>query len=140
MKGILKAFYTKPLAIYLVMALLAISTFAGPAEAMFVPSTSHLDQASARAVSATRTADLSRIQTALELKIVQQSLQDYGLSPEETMVRINKLSDEQIHQLATHTDSLQAGGDGGGFIIGLLIVALMVVLLIYLIQGRVVIK
>lgn len=140
MKGMLKAFYTKPLAIYLVMALLAISTFAGPAEAMFVPATSHLDPASAGAVSATRTADLSRIQTALESKIVQQSLQDHGLSPEETMVRINKLSDEQIHQLAAHTDSLQAGGDGGGFIIGLLIVALLVVVLIYLIQGRVVIK
>jgi hypothetical protein len=56
------------------------------------------------------------------------------------MARVNKLSDEQIHQLATHTDSLQAGGDGGGFIIGLLIVALLVILLIYLIQGRVVIK
>jgi hypothetical protein len=56
------------------------------------------------------------------------------------MARVNTLSDQQIHQLATHTDSLQAGGDGGGTIIGLLIIAILVVVLIYLIQGRIVIK
>jgi hypothetical protein len=140
MKGVLKAFYTKPLAIYLVMALLAISTMAGPAEAMFVPAAPHLDSTSPTSVSANRTADLSRIQTALESKIVQQTLQDYGLSPEETLSRVNKLSDEQIHQLASHTDSLQAGGDPAGLVISLLIVAILVVLLIYLLQGRIVIK
>jgi len=137
MKGLLNAFYTKPLAIYLVMALLAISTLSGPAEAMFVPAASHLDSTSTKAVSAARTADLSKIQTALESKIVQQTLQDYGLSPEETISRVNKLSNEQIHQLATHTDSLQAGGDG---VVGLLVVVILVVLLIYLVQGRITIK
>jgi len=140
MKGVLKAFYTKPLAVYLVMALLAISTLAGPAEAMFVPAAPHFDSTSTTAVSANRTADLSKIQTALESRIVQQALQDNGLSPEETMSRVNKLSDEQIHQLAAHADSLQAGGDAVGFVIGLLIVAILVVLLIYLVQGRIVIK
>ncbi|HSA78742.1 MAG TPA: PA2779 family protein, partial [Nitrospirota bacterium] len=73
-------------------------------------------------------------------KLVQQKLRDYGLSPEETMARVNKLSDEQINQLATHTDSLQAGGDPVDLAIGLLILALLVVLLIYLLQGRIVIK
>jgi hypothetical protein len=84
--------------------------------------------------------DLARVQTALESKIVQQTLQDYGLSPEETMSRVNKLSDEQIHQLASRTDSLQAGGDRGGLVITVLVIAILVVLLIYLLQGRVVIK
>jgi hypothetical protein len=140
MKGLIKAFYTKPLVIYLVISLLAISSLAGPAEAMFVPAAPHADSDSPMTVSANRTSDLARIQTALESKIVQQTLRDYGLSPEETMVRVNKLSDEQIHQLATNTDSLQAGGDGGGFVIGILVVALLVVLLIYLVQGRIVIK
>jgi len=140
MKPMLKAWYTKPLTIYLAVALLAISTFAGPAEAMFVPAAPHQSMTEATAESVGRAADIAKIQTALESKLLHQRLMDYGLSPEETMARVNKLSDEQIHQLATHTDSLQAGGDGGGFIIGLLIVALLVILLIYLIQGRVVIK
>lgn len=143
MKDMLKAFYTKPLAIYLAAALLALSTFAGPAEAMFVPAAPH--QASAGAATAaagspSRARDLAKIQAALESKIVQQRLLDYGLSPEEAMARVSKLSDEQINQLATHTDSLQAGGDVGGLIVTLLVIALLVVLLVYLLQGRVVVE
>jgi hypothetical protein len=107
---------------------------------MFVPAAPHLNGAAPAAASADRAADLARIQTALESKIVQQKLMDYGLSPEETMARVNRLSDEQINQLATHTDSLQAGGDGGGFIVGLLVVAILVVILVYLLQGRIVVK
>jgi parvulin-like peptidyl-prolyl isomerase len=140
MKDVLKAFYAKPLAIYLAAALLALSTFAGPAEAMFVPAAPHQNMAESAADSAVRAADMAKIQTVFESKILQQKLMDYGLSPEETMARVNTLSDQQIHQLATHTDSLQAGGDGGGTIIGLLIIAILVVVLIYLIQGRIVIK
>jgi len=140
MKSVIKAFYTKPLAIYLIISLLAISTFAGPAEAMFFPAAPHVVSDSPMPAAANRTADLAKIQTALESKIVQQTLLDYGLSPEETMVRVNKLSDDQVHQLATHADSIQAGGDAVGFVIGILIVALLVVILIYLVQGRIVIK
>jgi hypothetical protein len=140
MRNMLKAFYTKPLVMYLAAALLAVSTFAGPAEAMFLPAAPHQVAADAPAGSAVRTADLAKIQKALESKIVQQKLMDYGLSPEETMARVSKLSDEQINQLATHTDSLQAGGDVGGIIVTLLVIALLVVLLVYLLQGRVVVE
>jgi len=137
MKTMLKTFYAKPLVIYLAVALLAITTFAGPAEAMFVTSAPHRNAAVPMAASADRAADLARIQAALETKIVQQKLMDYGLSPEETMARVNKLSDEQINQFATHTDALQAGGDGGSLIVGLLVVAILVVILVYLLEGRI---
>ena len=140
MKTILKTFYAKPLAIYLAVALLAISTFAGPAEAMFVPSAPNQNAAAPPAAPADRAAGLAKIQAALESKLVQQKLMDYGLSPEETMARVNKLSDEQINQLATHTDSLQAGGDAVGLLVGLLVVAILVVLLIYLLQGRITVR
>jgi len=76
----------------------------------------------------------------LESKVVQQKLVDYGLSPEETMARVNKLSDEQINQFATRTGSLQAGGDGGSVIAGLLAVAILVVILVYLQEGRIEVK
>ena len=140
MKTMLKTFYAKPLVIYLAAALLAITTFAGPAEAMFVPAAPHQDAAAPAAAPADREADLAKIQAALESKVVQQKLMDYGLSPEETMARVNKLSDEQINQFATHTGSLQAGGDGGSVIAGLLTVAILVVILVYLLEGRIEVK
>ena len=133
MKTMLKAFYAKPLATYLTAALLAISTFAGPAEAMYVPAAPHQSTNEAIAASASRAADLAKIQRALESKILQQRLLDYGLSPEETMARLNKLSDEQIHLLATHADSLQPGGDGGtGILLFLLLVAIILALILAL--------
>lgn len=138
MKTMLNAFYTKPLIIYLATALLTLSTFAGPAEAMFVPTASSLqDPAGAIDASTGRAADLAKVQTALESKVIRQKLLDYGLSPEETMARLNTLSDGQIHLLATQTDSLQAGGDAVGFLIGVMVLAILVVVLIYLVQGRI---
>jgi len=137
MKTMLNAFYTKPLIIYLVVALLALSTFAGPAEAMFVPTGSFQAPAGAIDASVSRAADLAKVQTALESKVIRQKLLDYGLSPEEAMVRLNTLSDGQIHQLATQTDSLQAGGDAVGFLIGVMVLAILVVVLIFLVQGRI---
>lgn len=128
MKTMLTTFYAKPVAIYLAMALLAITTFAGPAEAMFVASDPH-QKASEPAASADRPSDLGRIQTALESKLVQQKLMDYGLSSAETMMRVSKLSDTQIHQLAAHADSLQAGGDGGISLLALILIILLIILI-----------
>jgi hypothetical protein len=140
MKTMLRAFYSKPLVIYLIASLLALTAFSGPAEAMFVPAAPHQGAPSSPAGSTVRTAELAKIQVALESKVVQQKLKDYGLTPEETMARINKLSDEQIHQFATNTEALQAGGDAVGTLVGLMVLAILVVVLIYLLQGRIEIK
>lgn len=140
MKNMLKTFYARPLAVYLALALLAITTFAGPAEAMFLSSAPHQSAAAPAAASLDRAADLGTIQTALESKIVRQKLMDYGLSPEETMARVSKLSDEQLSQFATQTDALQAGGDAGSLVVGLLLIALLVVVLVYLLEGRIVVR
>ncbi len=140
MRDMLKAFYAKPLIIYLVAALLAISTFTGSAEAMYVPAAPHQDGIGVSPMSGGRTADMARIRVALESKVVRQKLMDYGLSPDEAMARMNKLTDEQIAQLATHTESLQAGGDGADVIVGILVLAILVVVLVYLLQHRVEIK
>jgi hypothetical protein len=141
LKSVLKSFYTKPLVMYLVAALLAISTAAGPADAMLISTAPHQEPtAGSLTASASRTADLVKVQTALESKIIRQKLMDFGLSPDETMARLNGLSDEQIHQLAAHADSLQAGGDAVGFLASLIVIALLVVLLIFLVQGRVTVR
>lgn len=138
MHTLLRSFYTKPLVIYLVFALLAISTFSGPAEAMFLPAAR--DAGSAASLPFDRGADLKKIQATLESKTVQQKLIDYGLSPEDAMAKISSLTDDQVHQLASNMDSVQAGGDIVGTVVGLLIIALLVVLLIYLLEGRIEIK
>ncbi|MEK6745019.1 MAG: PA2779 family protein [Nitrospirota bacterium] len=141
MKHMLTAFYARPLASYLIAALLAISTLAGPAEAMLLPAPSAAPYADQSAPSPDRAADIAKIQKTLETKELRQRLMDYGLTPDETAARIDKLSDEQVHQLAASMDSLQAGGDSVlGLVLGLVIIALLVVLIIYLLEGRIVIK
>jgi len=138
MKHMLRAFYTRPLVIYLVLALVALSTAAGPAEAMLLPVS---PDAAPGAPASDRAADLATVQKTLESKELRQKLLDYGLTPEETEARIAALSDEQLHQLSANLDSVQAGGDSVlGILLGLVIIALLVVLIIYLLEGRIEIK
>jgi hypothetical protein len=132
--------YAKLLALYLILALIAITTFAGPAEAMYVSAAPYNKSADQTGKSVERAADLARIQAAIESRIVRQKLIDYGLSSANAMARVEKLSDEQLHVLASHTDSLQAGSDGLDILFGLVVVALLVVVLVYLLQGRVEIR
>ncbi len=130
MKRILNAFYTKPLSIYLGVALIAASAFAGPAEAMFLPAA----PAQTTELSG-RSADLVKIQRALESKTLQQRLLDYGLAPESAMAKINGLSDEQVHGLAANIDALQAGGRGGIDNTTVIIILLLVLLIVILVQN-----
>jgi hypothetical protein len=137
MKHMITAFYARPLASCLVAALLVISTLAGPAEAMHLPASPEVPQA---APVSDRALDVAKIQKILETKELQQRLLDYGLTTEEAAARIDTLSDEQLHRIASNLDSVQAGGDVLGFVLGLAIIALLVVLIIYLLEGRIEIK
>ena len=135
MKNIRSSFYARPLALYLAFALVALATIAGPAEAMLLTAAPGPAQQSPE-----RAADLARVQTALESRVLQQRLLDYGLTHEETAARINALSDEQLHQLAANIDALQPGGDVLGTLFALALIAGLVVLIIYLLQGKIAIE
>jgi hypothetical protein len=137
MKHLLTTFYTRPLIAYLILALLAISTAAGPAEAMLLPAPT---DAAPGAPANDRAADITTVQKTLESRELRQKLMDYGLTPEETEARIASLSDEQLHRLAANLDAVQAGGDSLSFLLGLVIIALLVVLIIYLLEGRIEIR
>jgi len=110
----------------LTLALLAILVIAGPADAMFTPSAPHPETAPLL----DRAADMANIQKALESKSLKQRLVDYGLSPEGALAKINGLSDEQVHLLATNIDALQAGGMKSSDIIIILLLIIVVVLII----------
>jgi hypothetical protein len=109
----------KLLATYLVFGVFFLSM---PVQswAMFVPSTDS---------NTVRTADRDNIQRLLESSVIKQRLNDYGLSSEETMKRIDSLSDQQVHEFAQNLDSIQAGGDFDGLIFLLLVAILVVVIL-----------
>ncbi len=76
-----------------------------------------------------RAADIQTIQKALEMKVVEHRLGELGFTKAEIEERITFASDEELHQLASQSETVMAGGDGG-----ILVTILIVVLLIILIQ------
>ena len=112
--------FTQLLSLSLVCATFLL-TLPAQGWAMFLPS----GQA-----SPARQADLGAIQKTLESSVVKQRLMDVGLSPEEALARINGLSDEQTHALAANLDSLQAGADGVGALVFILVVAIVVIVVL----------
>jgi hypothetical protein len=127
----LKKTFLKLLSIYLVLAMV-LMTLPAQGWAMFIPS-----QTSGIA----RQADMASIQKTLESTVVKQRLMDYGLSSEEAMGRINKLSDEQVHQFASRLDSLQAGADDGvDAVVFILVVTIIVVLILELTGHHVIVR
>jgi hypothetical protein len=118
------------LALYLIIAMIILSA---PAQgwAMFIPSGE---------AASVRHSEMSAIQKMLESSVIQQRLSDYGLSSEEALAKISQLSQEQIHQLATNLDSLQAGADGVDALIFLLLVAIIVVVILQATGHKVIVK
>jgi hypothetical protein len=89
--------------------------------AMLVPSTDSSMQ---------RQSDLNTIQTQLESKVVSARLNDVGLTSEEVQVRMQGLSDEQIHTLAQNIEGLQMGGLADWAIAAIVAGAVLFILLI----------
>ncbi len=125
-----KTYLLKSLTFYLVCAIF-IMTLPAQGWAMFIPS---------GPPDSVRQADMNGIQKTLETAMIKQRLADFGLSPEEAMTRLNSLSDDQIHQLSENIDSVQAGADGAGALIFLLLVAILVVVFLQASGHRVIVK
>ncbi|MDD5435428.1 MAG: PA2779 family protein [Nitrospira sp.] len=122
------------LIIYLVFSTLSFSFGSSKANAMFVTPT---------AVDSTvqNSTDMVKIKTFLELKIVQKRLSDFGFSGDEISNRLNQLSHDQLHHLATHIDGLDYGGDSGlSAVISILIITILVLVILQLTGHKVIIK
>lgn len=76
-----------------------------------------------------RDQDMQTIKKALENKLVTQRLQDLGFSDQEIQDRMDQLSDQEVHNLATQIDSVSQGGIFGVVIAVLVIVILVLVIL-----------
>ncbi len=80
-----------------------------------------------------RSADIEQIRQTLEMEIVSQRLADYGFSTDEIMAKLPTLTDAQIHQIASLSDDIAAGGLGTAIAV---LVIVFLVLLILNITGR----
>ena len=133
MRSIMQLSFFKYVSWYLVVAMIIIGitprVYAGfsPSEVMDL---SPIDRAS----------DLQKIQKVLEMKMISERLQQLGLTPDEIQSRLNQLTDNEIHQFALQLDDLKVGGDGLGIVIGLLVIAILVIIIIYLLEHRIIIK
>ncbi len=84
--------------------------------------------------------DLAKVQKILENKKVRSRLEAMGYSSEEISARLNQLSDDELHTLATRIDNLTAGGDGIGFVIGILVIILLVIVILKLWDKQIIIS
>lgn len=57
-----------------------------------------------------RAQDLQKIQKVLEIKMVKSRLEQLGFTQEEVRLRLESLSDQQLHQMASKLDNMKAGG------------------------------
>ncbi len=90
---------------------------------------------------APRAADLGKVQAFLEKKIVLQKLADYGVSPEEAMAKIRSMNDGELHRLASLTDRAAEGTDDAlGFLIGLAILIILVIVILKLVNKEVIVR
>ena len=133
MQKLRKALLNHPLMWYVAVVMLIVFSVPRAGSAGIIPS--HLTS------NGSRQADVARVQGVLESKVVSQRLMDLGFNPEEVKIKIASFSDADLHQLASHLDQVQGGGDGGlGIIVTLLVIAILFVILLQLTNHRVIVR
>jgi hypothetical protein len=88
-----------------------------------------------------RIEDMAKVQAFLENKVVVQKLVDYGVSPAEAMVKVQAMSAQDLHRLASLTDRAAAGTDSAlGFLIALAILVILIIVIFKLMNKEVVVR
>jgi hypothetical protein len=88
-----------------------------------------------------RSEDLAKVQSFLENMIVVQKLVDYGVSPDEAKAKVEAMSAQELHQLASLTDRAAAGTDSGiGILIGLAILVILIIVIFKLMNKEIVVR
>jgi hypothetical protein len=88
-----------------------------------------------------RAEDLAKVQAFLENKVVVQKLIDYGVSPEEAKAKVEAMSAQELHRLASLSDRVAEGAtDGWEVIIFILIIVILVIVILKLTKKEVIIR
>ena len=88
-----------------------------------------------------RVEDMAKVQAFLENKVVTQKLVDYGVSPAEAMAKVEAMGAQDLHRLASLTDRAAAGtSDALGFLIGLAILVILIIVIMKLMNKEIVVR
>jgi hypothetical protein len=89
------------------------------------------DEVVASETGVSRAEDLQVVRKVLEHKLVQQRLLDIGLTQEQIDARLDRLSDGQLHLLASQLNAVIPAGDSGTVwtIVGILLIVVLIILL-----------
>lgn len=131
MKAFMSDHVVRWIAIMLVVVMGLVS-FVPRVEASFVPS----EQSDRSSPLTSRPEDMATIQKALEQKLVEERLRDFGYTEDEIKARLDQLSDAEVHSLATQLDSLAPAGELG-LVIGILVIIILVIVILMLTGHRV---
>lgn len=118
---------------FILIAVMSLFSFVPKAEASLVPTAMTMS-------SELRSQDLASVQKVLENKAVKARLSALGYSDAEISAKLSQVSDSELHGLASQLDALDAGGDGIGIVIGLLVIVLLVVVILKLSDKTVTIR
>ncbi|MDP2849385.1 MAG: PA2779 family protein [Humidesulfovibrio sp.] len=110
---------------FLLIAVMTLFSFVPKAEASLVPTSMTMS-------SELRNQDLASVQKVLEHKAVKAKLSALGYSDAEISEKLSAVSDSELHSLASQLNALDAGGDGLGIIVTLLVIVLLVVVILKL--------
>jgi hypothetical protein len=111
----------KPVAIVLVLTLFTVFAGLGPAYASMIGTSEVLKNESSEL-------DKERILDALQREEVQQKLQSWGVEPDAAEARVMALTDQELARISQQMDSLPAGGDAFGSLIGAAVFVFLVLL------------
>lgn len=88
-----------------------------------------------------RVEDMAKVQAFLENKVVVQKLVDYGVTPAEAMAKVEAMSAQDLHRIASLTDRAAVGADSGvGLLIGLAILIILVIVIFKLMNKEIVVR
>jgi len=89
----------------------------------------------------TRSEELWTVQSFLENKIVVQKLVDYGVSPDEAKAKVETMSAQDLHRLASLTDRAAVGTDSGiGILIGIAVLIILIIIILKLMNKQIVVR
>ncbi|MBI5643453.1 MAG: PA2779 family protein [Deltaproteobacteria bacterium] len=128
-----KSLYFRQVAVIVALCMLAIGSIPSKSMAYVVGP----ELAAART---DRAADMDKAQRVLESKLVSDKLESAGLSMSEIRSRVDRLSDQELHQFASQLDSLYPGGDALGVVIALLVIVILVMVILKLADRKIVIR
>jgi len=109
----------------MIVSVTSLSVLPQPGQAMLVPT--H-EMVSTTVVN--RLEDMQTLQKTLESKMIQKKLLAMGLKPAEVQQRISKMSDSQVHQMASQIRALNPGG----LVVEILVAVALIVLILFLIK------